>query len=130
MNKQLGINEAGFTLIEVLVAFVIIASVFAVVLELLSSGLLLGARSNDQRLAVLVAKSTLDRVGADIPLQAGESSGQTQTGLPWTVSIAPYQESGLPESVAHPYKVTVVVGRSQRAVRLTTLRLSGSELRP
>lgn len=123
-------SDAGFTLIETLVAFVIVAAAFAVVLGLLSSGMLLTTRATNQRLALLVADSTLARVGSDIPLQVGAASGQTQAGFQWTVSISPYHETGLTDAIAHPYQVTVLVSRGRRGVQLTTLRLDHAGSRP
>ena len=77
--------------------------------------------------AVLLAESTLDRVGHDIALAEG-GSGSTGDGFAWQVQSTPYSVE--PDAAAGPligYLVRVTVHwkerKNAREVQLTTLRL-------
>jgi len=128
MNSVGPENRNGFTLVEVLVAFVILALSATVIMNILSSGTRSADRTHDQREALIIARSTLDRVGAELPLATGETSGETDGGYRWRLSILPYQEPGQEHKpTARPFKVTVTVswgsGGQERSVTLTTLNL-------
>ncbi len=136
-------RSGGFTLLEVLVAFTILAVALGALLQAFSTGLRgLGAAEAHAN-AVSHARSKLDEVGALIPLEEGVQSGAFDSdafdsgafdsgafdeGYRWTVSIQPYEPSEAAEwgdlSVV-PYDVTVTVawGR-ESSVTLRTLRLA------
>jgi general secretion pathway protein I len=80
-------QNRGFTLIEVLVAFTILALVLAVVMRSLSSGLSHEHTAGLTTARVLEARSILDRVGADYPLEAGTIEGELATGEPWVLTV-------------------------------------------
>lgn len=117
-------DESGFTLIEVLVALVILGLSVGGVLAAIANGLSLAHRGKGELAASALAQSLLDRVGRDLPLEDGERSGLAEDGLNWRLTVAPY---GAPrDREAWPLaakSVTVAVG----AVRLTTLRLAARE---
>lgn len=71
-------RSRGFTLLEVLLAFVIFALSFAVVLQILSGSIRNTMRSKQYTEIALIAQSVMDTVGLDIPLEAGtEASGES-----------------------------------------------------
>jgi len=71
-------RSAGFSLLEVLLAFVVFALSFAVVLEILSGSIRSTARAKEYTEVALIAQSVMDQVGLDIPLEAGSQlSGET-----------------------------------------------------
>lgn len=81
----------GFTLLEVLLAFVVFALSFAVVLEILSGSMRSTARAREYTEVALIAQSVMDQVGLDIPLEAGFSA-QGETGpYRWDLTIQPLQ---------------------------------------
>ena len=72
--------ERGFSLIEVLVAFVIFALVGGVALQTVST-VLRGSDAAQHRLeGMAVAKSLAARLGIDIPLDGGRTTGTDPSG--------------------------------------------------
>jgi general secretion pathway protein I len=81
-------QNSGFTLIEVLIAFTILALVLGVVLPTLSSGL---SHERTARLAtarVLEARSILDGLGIEVPLEEGVIEGRLVTGEAWRLTVS------------------------------------------
>jgi general secretion pathway protein I len=123
-------SQGGFSLLEILVAFSILALSLGVLLEIFSTALRGVALSEQYTKAALLAESTLGAVGADIPLETGTYSGDAEEGYSWLVSISPYQSEYLePRSgYREPLVVSVQVswqdlGRERR-VQAHTMRLS------
>ena len=68
-------RQRGFTLIEILVAFMVLTLVLTVVFRIFSGGLRNVELSSDYTRAVLVAESQLTAAGITAPLEIGETSG-------------------------------------------------------
>lgn len=86
-----GKSQQGFTLLEVLLAFLVFAMSFAVTLEILTGAIRNTARAREQTEASLIAQSLMDQVGFDIPLQSGASFEGDEGNYHWQVDIFPYQ---------------------------------------
>jgi general secretion pathway protein I len=84
-------KSAGFTLLEVLLAFVIFALSFSVVLEILAGSMRGTIRARSYSEAALLAQSLVDMVGLDIPLVEGIVDGEAPGGYTWVLSISPYE---------------------------------------
>ncbi len=88
MRAVAGGRGGGFTLIEVIVAFVIAALALAAVYEAFS----LGFRASDKAEAALrrqiVAENRLAELGILIPLTPGRHAG-TEAGIAWEVVVRP-----------------------------------------
>jgi general secretion pathway protein I len=81
----------GFSLLEVLVAFVILALVGTALFRLFSGALANAAASGDYSRAVLVAESALAEAGGVQPLRAETQSGRTDDGaIEWTTRVVAY----------------------------------------
>ncbi|MFT5140966.1 MAG: general secretion pathway protein I [Lysobacterales bacterium] len=91
--RQAGLEtkSGGFTLLEVLLAFVIFALSFAVIMQILSGSMRSTTRAKTYTEAALFAQSLVDMVGVDIPLQEGNLSGEAPGGYNWELSISTYQ---------------------------------------
>jgi general secretion pathway protein I len=127
-TRARGGRAAGFTLLEVVVAFAILSLAFGAIFAVLSSTLRQVSQTDSERNAIALAQSMLARVGADLPLVDGDRTGEASTGAQWRLSIRPYNVTGrdnlLPMS-AHQVSITVswVSGRA-RTLTLTSLRLA------
>jgi general secretion pathway protein I len=129
-RRQLDVRQSGYTLIEVLVAFVILALALTVLLRIFSGGLRNVSVSSDYATATLIAESRLAAAGIDTPLRPGETSGTEGERFAWTVSVQDYQPWPGYRSAARgvdAYRVTVTVewphGDNTRTVGLSTVRL-------
>ena len=124
-----GNRSAGFLLIEVVVALAIVAMAFAYGFRTLSGSLDRLGRDHNSTAALLLAQSTLDRVGYDIALAQGDINGSTRDGFSWSIEMAPYASAPVPvDNVLIGYVVRVTVGWKERSntrqVQLSTIRLA------
>ena len=106
-------SEGGFTLIEVLIALVILAVGLSAVLRWVSVSLGMSAEADDRVRAAMEAQSILAALPVDAPQAAGRRGGASDRGR-WTMEI------GTTADNLALVDLTVTVGRS--SVRLTTLR--------
>ncbi|WP_052120454.1 type II secretion system protein [Inquilinus limosus] len=121
-------REAGFTLVEVLVALAVLGSITAASLALLVSSRDRDSRAAAQLRAGLAAEAILERVGLDLPLAPRSVSGRLSDGSAWSLAIAPWREEGLPEQPGRPGLLSVTVRVTPRrgpTVQLVTLRAAG-----
>ena len=132
-RRQLA-RQTGYTLIEVLVAFMILALALTVLMRIFSGGLRNVSVSSDYAVATLIAESRLAAAGIDVPLTPGEMSGTEGERFEWTVSVQDYQPWPGYRSAAKgidAYRVTVTVewphGDNTRRIGLSTIRLRTPE---
>jgi general secretion pathway protein I len=123
-------RQSGYTLIEVLVAFMILALALTVLMRIFSGGLRNVSVSSDYAMATLIAESRLAAAGIDTPLKPGETAGTEGERFQWTVSVQDYEPWPGYRSAAKDvdaYHVTVTVewphGDNTRRVGLSTVRL-------
>ncbi len=83
-------TASGFTLIEVLLAFVIFALSFSVVLEIISGSMRNTVRARQYTEVALITQSVMDRVGLDIPLEAGVRANGESGVYRWDIQIGPF----------------------------------------
>jgi type II secretion system protein I len=88
-------NSSGFTVLEALIALAILTGVAASVLPLLGAMRAAQARSHSKLTATIEARTLLDRLGRDIPLQAGSSNGFLIDGRQWSLRIQPYADEAV-----------------------------------
>jgi len=133
-----GAATGGYTLIEVLVAFVIVVMVFSVFARLFSSGMRNVSASANYARGVVLAESIMAEIGTEPAILPAESSGTEDGGYRWTVTVrefAPHIWNQFQGSAIAAYRVSVVVEwvheSGTRNVSLSTVKLShreGSEL--
>lgn len=128
-------QDDGFTLIEVIVAIVVLAAVVVAMLEGLALGWR-GVRAAEMELAALnFAKGRLARAGIESPLAEGRRSGTAADGLSWAVTTVrlpapPDQDALAAAPVA--YRVTVEVAwragpwSRARSLELTTVKIGAA----
>lgn len=91
--------EAGFTLIEIIVAFTILALGLTLLLGTLSGASRQLHDAGDAGRAALVAQSLLDEQ-AGLPRQPGRWAGEAEGGrYRWQLRISPWQPPGPPPAV-------------------------------
>jgi general secretion pathway protein I len=134
----------GFSMLEVLVAFVILALVGTALFRLFSGALGNAAAAEDYSRAVLVAETALAEAAGTPPLREGTKSGSVDDGrIEWTASIAPYvapQANPDPNAPADVLPVQLYRVRADvtftsgsgkpRTISLATLRLGSKESLP
>lgn len=115
----------GFSLLEVLVAFAILALTLGVLLNIFSGGLRNLGDGQHYTRAVLDAQSKLAEIGVSQPLAPGEISGEIDDVYRWSARISPLALS--PGGLATLYQVDLTVkwgeAGAARAVRLQTLKI-------
>lgn len=124
------VRNGGYTLIEVLVAFVILAMALSVLLRIFSGGLRNISVSSDYALAILVAEAQLTSAGVTDALVPGETRGDKGDKFRWTRIVRNYVplEGYAADSMPLPaYHVTVIVewphADGVRQVDISSIRL-------
>lgn len=80
----------GFTLLEVMLAFVLLAGAMGLLIGMLSGGLRLVGEGRSQTEAAMYAQSLLDELGVLAPLRAGRTTGEFGDGrYAYALDIAP-----------------------------------------
>jgi general secretion pathway protein I len=127
--------QKGFSLLEVLAAFVILALVATALFRLFGGALGNAGVAEDASRAVLVAQSRLDAARGE--LAVGSNSGTEDEKYAWTARVEPWES---PDVAAQPgvaglitptqlYRITVEVrypgaGGRERSLELSTLKLA------
>jgi len=81
----------GFTLLEVLLAFVVFALSFTTVLEILSGSMRNTVRAREYTEAALVAQTVIDQLGLDLPVEAGANYSGESGDYQWELNIGLYE---------------------------------------
>jgi general secretion pathway protein I len=123
-------GDDGFTLVETLVALVIMIAAATILYRGLSSGLRVSGAANGAEAALLVATQRLAAAGIETPLRAGRQEG-TEGDVAWEVEMRPYGADPEAEraSSLQAFWTTATVtwrdgrGSRPRSLRLTTLKL-------
>ncbi|GHE20919.1 type IV pilus modification PilV family protein [Halomonas urumqiensis] len=132
MNTERQLHQrrcAGFSLVEVLVAFAVLALVLGAALSVFTSGLRVVSVGGDISRALTIAESLLAESGLESPLAEGQEQGVLKDAYQWQrrVSHAPWWteqaalDTGLAAFEIHVTVSWVDAGR-QRQVALSTLR--------
>ena len=85
--------SGGFTLLEVLLAFVVFALAFATVLEIMAGSMRSVRRASDDTQVALFAQSIIDLVGTEYPIEEAEYSGIGLDRYQWRLGITLYAAS-------------------------------------
>lgn len=123
---------AGFTLIEVLVAFAIAALLIVPLMRLVSTGLASFDRAQNYATATLWAQSLLANEGVQSPLAQGVETGDLPLGMHWEMDVEPYHDdlmSSAPLAGAFvPYAITLTISwpdrHTRNVMKFATLRLA------
>ena len=126
-------NCRGMTLIEVLVAFVVLSVTMAVILQIFTGGFRNARLADSYTRAVLLAESKLAATGVEQPLVTRDTSGKTAE-MQWQIGVHPFEDGGATDRFLLPirlYQITVRVAWSEdshnRQVILHSMRLGPSQ---
>ncbi|WP_442497733.1 type IV pilus modification PilV family protein [Methylobacter sp. sgz302048] len=130
-------KQRGFSLLEILIAFSILALSLGILLKIFSGGVNTASVADEYTAAVQIAESLMVQTGVETPLQPGERSGVENEKYRWLVSVSPFtptienfDPATLPILL---FKVNVMVAwgddqASERQIELTNLRLVNKAL--
>lgn len=129
-----GARQTGFTLIEVLVAFVILVMALPVLYGIFSNGLRSVSLSEDYRTAVALAESRLAEIGVSEPLLDGDTRSSDDGRYTWLITseeYSPWEDDGTaPQLPVRAYRVVLDISwftdGNQRSLSLTTIKLVNS----
>jgi general secretion pathway protein I len=140
-STRLTTPAAGFSLLEVLAAFVILALVGTALFRLFSGALGNATLADEYSRATLYAESRLAAVSVEAPLKESTLQGNSDDGrYVWTAVITPYTapdstpgfDSAATAMTVRLWKLAVTVtwpgtAGGERSVALSTMRLAAKE---
>jgi len=123
-------GQRGYSLIEVLVAFSILAMALTVLLKIFSAGLRNVDAASEYARAINIAEAELAVPGILEPMQAGITEGEESDGYRWVRDVSAFQPPNRPDYTGAPVppylirvEVTWAAGRGERTLWLETIRL-------
>lgn len=123
-------GSPGFTLIEILVAMVILTLCLVVIMELFSESLKGGRVSQEYIQAVFHAREKMEEILIAPELSVGSMEGRFPDSTLWKVEITPFEEdeSAMLAGSVRLFRVALEVkwkqGRRQRDITLKTLTMA------
>lgn len=125
-------NNQGFSLLEILVAFTIMAISLGIVLKIFSSGVNTAVISEDYIVATQIAESLMAKTGIEEPLVSGQTSGVEDDKYQWYVNIENTQVLGIDESDVELMNIQVQVQwdneqQSGRMIELNSIKTRQKE---
>jgi len=130
-------SQKGFTLLEILLAIVILGVSLTVIMQQFSAGLRIAHSSKTYTTAISYAKQKLEEFQLQQEIEETEESGSFDDGYSWRVTIVPYEdyleeeEAGEDEDLfellpLEMYRLDSVVswmeGDKEKSVLLSTLK--------
>ena len=128
-------TQKGFTLLEILLAIVILGVSLTVIMQQFSAGLRIAYTSKTYTTAISYAKQKLEEFQLQEEIEETEESGDFDDGYSWRVTIVPYEdyleEEGEDEDLfellpLEMYRLDSVVswmeGDKEKSVLLSTLK--------
>lgn len=122
----------GFTLVESLAAFAILALFLAGLLNGVSGAVRNEDRADFLMRASVLGQSQLEAIGISAPIVIGETTGRSDDGLRWTLTIEPYGATGSPSTVqnmiAYWARLTIrkdeIAPNASQALTFVTIKLA------
>ncbi|MGZ8240939.1 MAG: type IV pilus modification PilV family protein [Methylobacter sp.] len=127
INKQ-----AGFSLLEILIAFTILAFSLSILLNIFSTGANTAVVAEEYTAAVQIAESLMAKTGVETDLKTVESSGVENEKYHWQVFVTPFnlniENFDVQAIPATLFKVKIIIAwDNDRQIELTTLKLVNKE---
>ncbi len=122
----------GFSLLEVMVAFTILAMLLGALFRVFNAGMHAASAGDRYTRATVIAQSKLASLGPESPIVEGVSSGNTVDDFHWRISIGPYtdEQMQMTSPALQPLTVNVEVfwedSGTPRIVSLTSMLLGSA----
>lgn len=125
-------SQQGFSLLEVLVAFSILAISLSVILNIFSTGVRAALLAEEYTIAVQLAESLMAKTGKETDLSIADSEGDHQDKFKWQVTVLSFDPGidgfDVEVSAWQVYQIQIRVywlaGKNEREVTLQTLKLA------
>ena len=127
MKHRYTVRKAGFTLLEIMVAIAIIATVFLSIFKMHTQTVSMTASTQFNALAPILANNRLAEVFSQIPDELSDDSGDfgdAHAGYKWKITVQDVESENL-ETIAEQLKridVTVSYNNEENVYRLRTYR--------
>ncbi len=124
-------QQNGFTLLEILVAFTLLAMTFATIMEIIAGSAKNTVKASQYTKIALLAQSKMDELGVFEVLEEGSSNGDFDNNTSWSLEITPFDvayegEIGQENTSVELMEVTLIVsseiGNKQYNQEFRTLR--------
>ena len=124
-------QQNGFTLLEILVAFTLLAMTFATIMEIIAGSAKNTVKASQYTKIALLAQSKMDELGVFEVLEEGSSNGDFDNNTSWSLEITPFDvayegEIGQENTSVELMEVTLIVssevGNKQYNQEFHTLR--------
>jgi general secretion pathway protein I len=93
LSKNKSTGQGGFSLLEILIAFSIMALSLGILLRIFSGGVNTATIAEEYTTAVQIAESLMAQTGSEIPLRSEHKSGVKDEKYNWQLDISPYKLS-------------------------------------
>lgn len=100
-------RDAGFTLIETLVAFAILSISLTVLFAGVTRSIVGSHYAQQKRLALRVAQDQIEEIGVTVPIQPGERKGRSENGFAWAHRTQVIPQLSSPASLSAWVEVSV-----------------------
>lgn len=118
-------DRRGFTLVELLVALIILGLSLGALFSIFGRATMAVRRGDADLMLTDEAASLLDRLGQDMPLRVGDQSGEFDNRHRWSVAIRPYQPASASRAaLVAAVDVVVSVSAGSQSFSLHTIRLA------
>lgn len=124
-------KSKGFTLLEVLVAFTMLAVTFATVLQIIAGSARNTVKASQNTKVAMLAQSKMDELGLFEILEEGTTNGDFDENTSWSLEITPFDvpyegDYNQDFTAVELMEVTLVItsehGNRQHSVEFNTLR--------
>ena len=127
-------DQFGFSLLEMLIAFAILAIALGIILKIFSTGLAATQAADNYTNAVQIANNLIAKTGLEIPLKAHDISG-IEKNYHWRLRVSPHQlissELDVSDLPVQLFQVYVVIEWGQNInhlFELSTLKITNKDV--
>ena len=118
-------KQNGFTLLEILVAFTLLAAMFATIMEIIAGSAKNTLKASQNTQIALLAQSKMDELGLFEVLEEGTTSGDFNENSSWVLEITPFDvpyEGDISQdfSVVELMQVTLTISSGKSNKKRTT----------